>query len=298
MIATITRSPRISFTRTWLPVVVLFGLAAATSVIAPAWIFMWTLGAATFGLFKWFTLLHYVQRHQIQRHQAVTPLAAVRYLAAWPGMNAVAFFSGITSSPHRREWQYAIAKVAIGLALLFGLARYAITVHPLLAGWVGMIGIAFALHFGIFHLLSLFWRSRGVDAQPVMNAPILASSISDFWSCRWNLAFRDAAHLLVFRPLVSRVGGRAAALAVFLVSGLVHDVVISLTTGAGYGLPTLYFILQAAGFLLERRIASLRGGWRGRCFTALVVVAPLGLLFHTAFVYEIVLPMMRSLNCV
>jgi len=47
--------------------------------------------------------------------------------------------------------------------------------HPLGGGGAGMTGIVMTLHFGLFHLLSLGWRRRGVDAPPIINAPAAAS---------------------------------------------------------------------------------------------------------------------------
>src|SRR5206468_39151 len=113
-------------------------------------------------------------------------------------------------------------------------------------------GLVFMLHFGIFHLLSWFWRSRGYNAKPLMNWPILATSVADFWGRRWNTAFRDITHRYLFRPLQKSWGPRAAVLGGFGVSGLIHELVISVPAGGGYGLPTLYFLLQGCALLAER----------------------------------------------
>ena len=85
-----------------------------------------------------------------------------------------------------------------------------------------------------------------------MAKPILSKTLSEFWGKRWNLGFRQLAHDLIFRPLHKRIGVGAASLLVFVVSGLIHDLVISLPARGGYGLPTGYFVLQGVGVSLER----------------------------------------------
>jgi len=50
--------------------------------------------------------------------------------------------------------------------------------------------------------------------------------------------------LCVQRPLARTVGRRRALLAAFGLSGLLHEVAISLPVQAGFGLPTAYFVLQ------------------------------------------------------
>jgi alginate O-acetyltransferase complex protein AlgI len=124
--------------------------------------------------------------------------------------------------------------------------------------------------------------------------PILAKSLSEFWSKRWNTAFRDLTHRFVFRPFAARGKARTGVFAVFLLSGLVHDLVISLPAGGPYGLPTLYFLVQWLGLLVERsrfgKRLGLGSGWRGRLFTAIVLVAPAVGLFHPPFVREVMLP--------
>ena len=141
-----------------------------------------------------------------------------------------------------------------------------------------MLGLIFLLHFGSFQLDALFWQSRGVTATPIMSAPILSRSLSEFWGKRWNLGFRQLAHELVFLPLRRHIGAAAAGFAVFVVSGLIHELVISLPARGGYGLPTSYFILQGIGVTLERSSTGerlgLRDGWRGWCFMATLPPLP------------------------
>src|ERR1700688_1638923 len=140
----------------------------------------------------------------------------------------------------------------------------------MLAGWVGMLGIILVLHFRAFHILSLIWQSQGVDARPIMQAPLSAASLSDFWGRRWNLGFRQLTHRLIFRPARTRSGVLAATLLSFFASGVIHDLVISLPARGGYGLPTCYFVLQGLGVLFERskqgKQLGLSSGTRGWLF--------------------------------
>ena len=174
--------------------------------------------------------------------------------------------------------------------------------NALAAGWIGLTGLAFVLHFGLFHILSLAWRERGVDARPIMDFPILASSLADFWGRRWNRAFRDVAFQQLLRRLAGRFGVAWATMAVFLVSGLVHELVISLPVCGGWGGPTIYFLLQAAGLLIERsRIGRALGfgrGLLGRSVCALFVIAPVGLLFHAPFIRNAILPTLRAIRAI
>ncbi len=141
-----------------------------------------------------------------------------------------------------------------------------------------MVGLVLMLHFGAFHLLSCVWRRVGLDARPLMDRPLHAVSLSDFWSRRWNTAFRDLTHRFLFRPLTPVVGVRGALVSGFLVSGVVHDVVISLPAGGGYGGPTAFFALQSAAMLFERsapgRRLGLGHGWSGWAFTMVALVVP------------------------
>jgi D-alanyl-lipoteichoic acid acyltransferase DltB (MBOAT superfamily) len=189
-------------------------------------------------------------------------------------------------------------QLAAGIALMA--ASTTLPVPPAVAGMAGLAGFVLALHFGAFHLLALAWQTAGFDVRPIMNRPLAATSLADFWSRRWNLAFRDLAHRLVFVPVKDHTKPLVAVLAVFVVSGVVHDAVISVPAGAGYGLPTLYFLIQAAGFLLQRtqfsRRMGLASGPLGRLTTAVIVLAPVQLLFHQAFLDRVMRPLVASIH--
>jgi alginate O-acetyltransferase complex protein AlgI len=259
------------------------------------WIAMWMLALSWFFAFKLCTLLNHAATSA-----DVTARGAMSYLFLWPGMDAPAFFATSPESHRMRATHWALAggNLLLGVAIFWGLARWMARVHDLLAGWIGLVGIALMLHFGIAHVAALAWRRQGVPVQPLMNWPPAARSVSDFWSNRWNLAFRDLAQLLVFRPLMRRCGAAGATFAVFAVSGLIHDAVISWSARGGYGWPTLYFLIQGSAILLEKsplgRRRRLGRGWSGRLFAWLVVVPSAYMLFHPPFMRTVVLPMMQA----
>jgi membrane bound O-acyltransferase family protein len=227
---------------------------------------------------------------------------AVAWFLLWPGMDARAYFDEERrpGRPGIGEWALAAAKTLVGAWLVWGLARRAPDDQPILQGWIGLLGMAWFLLFGVFHLLSCAGRRMGVDTQPVWRAPVFATSLGDFWGNRWNLAFRDLARIAVFRPLLRRVGARGAFLAVFAASGLVHEAVISVPARGGYGLCLGYFALQALGVLLDGSSLGarlgIRRGLRGWLF-AMALTAPTAyLLFHPPFVERAYVPFLRGIG--
>ena len=203
------------------------------------------------------------------------------------------------SSTAIREWLWALAKTLLALPSLAGRATSS-TVAALLRGWIGLFGLIFLLHFGSFHLIALFWQTLGIDAEPIMSKPILSKTLSEFWGKRWNLGFRQLAYDLIFRPLHRKTGVATASLLVFVASGLIHDLVISLPARGGYGLPTAYFILQGLGVTLERsslgKRLGLQHGVSAWLFMFVVTAAPAFWLFHPPFVTRVILPFMRAVH--
>lgn len=258
---------------------------------APRWVNMWLLAVAIYSFAKWITWHHGRAESAGWKHAV--------YLLAWPGLNAEVFFaSNRAQKPKIGEWIFAAAKTAFGVAAFFGFARLAPANAPYLAGWIGMIGIGFMLHFGVFHLLSCAWRQAGIDARPLMCWPIASVSLAEFWGKRWNAAFRDLTHLFLFRPLTRRIGPRGALLVGFLFSGLIHDTVISLPARGGYGGPTAFFMIQSVAILIERsapgQTIGLGRGFCGWVWMAFTLLAPAPLLFHRPFVVDVILPFMHA----
>jgi Membrane bound O-acyl transferase family len=274
-------------------------LPAAAIAIRPflaPWVFMWTLSAAIFFGCKW-------QAWWDQRMIGDATIGRnLGFLFAWPGMDAAAFLdrSRTPQPPQAKEWLWSFTKTALGALLLWGAVRLIPASRDLLAGWTGMVAMILILHFGIFHVASLIWRSAGVDAPAIMQAPLSATSLSDFWGRRWNLGFRQLTHRLVFQPARARFGAPAALLLSFFASGLIHELVISLPARGGYGLPTLYFVAQGIGVLFERsmlgRQLGIGFGIRGWCFAAVCAGAPAFLLFHPVFVHVVILPFLSAIG--
>jgi hypothetical protein len=280
----------------WLPFFVLPATAIALRSLWPAWVFMWILSFAIFISLKWLTWW------RTREPEARAGWRSAVYLLAWPGMDADEFLnpSGHVTRPPPIAWFWATLETALGAVMLWVVARSLPASHFLLRGWVGMAGLVLLLHFGSFQIIALMWQAAGVNAKPIMSAPLRATSLAEFWGKRWNLGFRQLGYELIFRPLHRVLGVELAGLLVFLVSGLIHDLVISLPARGGYGLPTGYFLLQGAGITMEHsrwgKRLGLAHGARGWLFMAAFVAVPVFWLFHPRFLMRVILPFMQAIR--
>lgn len=283
----------------WAPLIVLPWLALMVRGSVSGWVFMWFMAGAIFEGCKCMTW-----RRAWRGGPRPTIKRSLAYFFLWPGMDAEAFLAkmlacGTGGYELWRRWVPGVARACIGVVLI-ALAARDPDWNPLVAGWVGMMGVVLVLHFGIFEVLAIAWQRVGINAQPIMRAPLRATSLGEFWSRRWNTAFNNLAHELAFRPLASRWGAKGAMLGVFLISGLVHEAVISLPARGGYGFPTAYFLLQGGGILLERSPwgcrTGLGSGLKGRLFAMAFAALPAFWLFHPPFVRNVILPMLRFIG--
>lgn len=259
----------------------MFADISSSLVRMPGWGWMWCQAISIYAGLKLATLR--------QGNAKLSLPGSLAYLLLWPGMNPSPFVARMPVSAGTGQ------SVLAGLGFMFaGTALWLAASHLdniLLRGWLVMIGMLCLLHFGLFAILAHLWRRNGIAVEPIMNEPWNSASLAEFWGRRWNLAFRDANHLLLFRPLCRNWGPSSAMATGFLVSGIIHDAVISLPAGGGYGGPTLYFILQWLAIVLQKRLSRpWSSGIRGRALTAAVVLLPAPLLFHRPFLENVMIP--------
>lgn len=223
------------------------------------------------------------------------PMPVTRWLGftlLWPGMSPAVF-----AGP-RREAGDGAALVRRGLlrltigSLLVLLARLA---------WVGtarlevaapllLVGLSLAFHFGLFTLSAGLWRLRGIPCAAPFQAPLAAKSLSDFWAHRWNRPFSELVQRTIYRPVAALAGRAAALFSGFLLSGVLHELAISVPARAGYGRPLAYFAFQGALVLLEERLGGGTSPLRGRLWTLLGFTLPLPLLLIPEFLRAAIWP--------
>ena len=224
---------------------------------------------------------------------AGTELEPVEWLAfvTWPGMRPAAFATLGSSRLDRRGELIAsgLRSIAEG-AVVLACARLAVPLSPWLATCLALPALSLIVHFGAFNVVAAFWRSRGVACGALFRHPLHSTSLAEFWSRRWNVGYSEMIATVVQRPVAARLGTRTALFASFFVSGLLHELAISVPVHAGYGLPTLYFVLQGALVTIERRIRRPPG----RAWTLFWLVAPLPLLFHPPFIRGVIWPLIGA----
>jgi hypothetical protein len=234
-----------------------------------------------------------------EQMRGMKPLPIERWLGfaiAWLGMQPRLFASRQTGplSGAGALMRRGILHTVTG-AMMVALARvtWTGTGSALLATLFLLPGLSLVVHFGVCNLLAGAWRRRGVPCDALFRAPLRSQSLTEFWSRRWNLAFSEMTAIAVYRPIAASAGRGPAILAAFALSGLLHEMAISVPVRAGFGLPFLYFLIHGGLVLVER--ASARAGhpisgWIGRAWTVFWLVVPLPILFHRAFLAGVIWP--------
>lgn len=246
--------------------------------------------ALVFGLlyaFKWMTFAYhpFVAMQEI-RHPLI-------YLLLWVGMDPKPFTIDQIRFRLPNFWHLFSACINLIVAmLLLTSAVWMDTFPQFVRLWMAAFGFAFVFHFGLFKLNAIFIRMLGFDVDPIMANPVGTKSVTEFWGGRWNMAFKQLVFPFLYRPLTERFGRNIGVLATFLFSGFVHELVLSLPARGGWGLPTLYFLIQALALWLERRyLFKYLNGFMLRVFAYLMILLPAPLLFHTPFMERVIATM-------
>jgi len=226
------------------------------------------------------------------------------FAAGWVGMRPHAFETVRAGNMLSGGWllvKRGIARVVFGL-LLLALAHFTAilpvnaTLLFIVNSGIMLVGLSLILHFGFLSISAGLWRFLGADTYLLFRQPANSKSLTEFWGKRWNLAFIEMLSIAVLRPLKTRIGNTAAILLSFLLSGLLHEVAITLPVNAGFGMPIAYFIIQGFAVVAEKQmkkqnVAILNNWFVAKLWLLFWLLAPISLLFPKQFIEEIIQPL-------
>jgi hypothetical protein len=229
----------------------------------------------------------------------LTLMQWIAFSIGWFGMRP-ALFEKLPSPPKDLQtlmWK-GLTRIVIGFVLLYlshKVSEVSILNRFFVSQLLLLAGVSFILHFGILNISSASWRLAGVEVSELFRAPYKSTSLKEFWGKRWNLAFSEMTALIAYRPLREKVGPETAVILSFLLSGLLHEIAISFPVNAGYGLPMIYFSIHAAAMQAESKQAFVQRVishpfWSHVWVMGLLII-PMPLLFHDAFMTNVLIPL-------
>lgn len=225
------------------------------------------------------------------------------FAAGWAGMRPQAFETmfGKTLPGGWLLIKKGIIRIVIGL-LLMALAHFTTNLNVdkqtafIIISGLSLVSLSLILHFGILSISAGVWRFVGADTYLLFRQPAKSNSLAEFWGRRWNLAFIEMLSIAILRPLKTKIGNTTAVLLSFLLSGLLHEVAITLPVSAGFGGPTFYFIIQGCAVVAEKKMEKqnsifLKNKLAAKLWVLFWLIAPIHFLFPSAFIEQIVWPL-------
>lgn len=220
-----------------------------------------------------------------QTGKRLTWLRWMMFAVLWFGMDPGAWRGRRRSLAWLGDVMTGLACFLLGWIACVMLVRYEVSWRLAV-----FISLSLAFHFGVLRLLTAGWRACGIPVRPLFRNPLRSQGVGDFWSGRWNLSFSQMMARTVQRPLLNVLGQKGAVFCVFLVSGLLHELAITLPVKSGYGMPTLYFILHGILTVTENEQWPT---WVKKLTLSLGIVLPLPWLFPASFTEQVILPCLR-----
>lgn len=224
----------------------------------------------------------------------------IAFALGWPGMDPLPF-----EQLGKGKCVYYIGLVTSGLIsftagaillIFFACLLKYYALHYYTICLLSFIPIVMIFHTGLLNIGAALWGLAGLQLSPLMDAPWKSDSVGSFWGRRWNIAFIQMTKITLFVPLARKGKSRLALLLSFFISGIFHEIALTLPVEAGYGLPMLYFILQSIFVLAERKFIHKLSPAVRRLWTFACLLLPFPLLLHPAFIHEILLPFLKHLG--
>ncbi|KAI7904044.1 uncharacterized protein BX663DRAFT_432409 [Cokeromyces recurvatus] len=102
-------------------------------------------------------------------------------------------------------------------------------------------------------ILSIPQVITGTKTIPAFNHPFLATSLIDFWGNRWNMVMRNIFHKQIFskRPTSSAWERNLKGLQVFHMSGLMHEIIMTIVHREINLEQWLFFMIQGIAIYLQ-----------------------------------------------
>jgi hypothetical protein len=225
------------------------------------------------GTMKGLVYAEWAREHRLPLH---------RYLVfsfAWFGMDPGTFRVRRKGLSWRGDLVRGIALMIVGT-----LGAWLVWAMEWRQIFVMFLPMSLGFHFGALRVLKAGLRAAGFPVRTLFPNLLEAQGVGDFWSKRWNVGYSQMMQRVVGRPIEAKFGSSAGLMAVFVASGLLHELAITLPVQSGYGLPTAYFVLHGVLALTERA----RGRSFGKVFALLATMVPLGMLFPRVFQEEVI----------
>ena len=223
----------------------------------------------------------------------------IAFAVGWFGMRPVLFEKLPSPSlPMTHLVLKGVSRILMGFFFLYlstVLEQYPLLARFFLPQLLLLVGLSLILHFGILNLATAAWRALGVNVSELFRSPFRSKSLKEFWGKRWNVAFSEMTALIAYRPLKTKIGIEKAVIASFLLSGLLHEIAISLPARAGYGLPLIYFGIHAFAMHLEAKSQLIQKitqhKFLSHVWVMTLLVLPMPLLFHPGFMQHVLIPL-------
>ena len=268
----------------WLVTLIAYAVMHFASIDQPALLRMVLLCCVLMAGMKWV-----VYSEWRRRGGEILPWGRwMCFATLWFGMEPMAWTGKRRILQWKTDAYWGGGCCVVGGILVFLMSSYEVTMLiPL------FIAMSIGFHFGALRLLAAFWRWNGFAVRALFRNPFMTRGFGDFWGKRWNLAYSQMMARAVKRPIQQKYGAKVALFSVFMISGLLHELAITVPVQAGYGLPTGFFLVQGILTTFEKRETLVNALL---CGASLVV--GLNFLFPAAFVEAVIIPARDVFNLI